>query len=162
MKKKLWIPILIAAIAFGGAYLYVKLNPPLEIGTLASSENKHGVVIGVGNKGLGDLKQLNVSINNNEKPSTANIQVSNALQGFFITNEYNREEFDKYGIRGLEGITIKTGTSPTANFEKQDGGTATKEDTIYGITVFHSEPISEVQIKYSYFGIPFRDTVILN
>ena len=37
--KKLWISVLLLAITIGGVYFFIKFNPPLEIGTLASSED---------------------------------------------------------------------------------------------------------------------------
>lgn len=35
--RKLWISVLLLAITIGGVYLYLKFNPPLEVGALASS-----------------------------------------------------------------------------------------------------------------------------
>lgn len=47
--KKLWISVLLLAITIGGVYFFIKFNPPLEIGTLASSEGDKLVIVGVGN-----------------------------------------------------------------------------------------------------------------
>ena len=60
--------MLIFAITFGFVYSFLKLNPPLEIGTLASVENK-SVVIGIGNKGFLKMKIVEVSVNDQEKAS---------------------------------------------------------------------------------------------
>ena len=49
-----------------GGYFVIKVNPPLEIGTLASSEDNKSVA--VGNLGFHEIKIEDVSINNNEKP----------------------------------------------------------------------------------------------
>ena len=59
-------------------------------------------------------------------------------------------------------IAIKTGTSPSSYFEKLDKGTASKDDEIYGVSVFHDEEVSKVQISYSYLGVSFNETVTLN
>jgi hypothetical protein len=162
LKKKIFGVVLLLAIIIGGVYVFLKFNPPLEIGTLASSEDKKSVVVGVGNKGFREVKILQVSVNNNESPLTSRLQVSNALQGFIITDDYNSEEAKKYGFTSIEEISIKTGTSPSSNFENLDGGTASKSDEIYGVSVIHNEEINKVHIRYNYLGITFNDTVILN
>lgn len=162
MKKKIWIPVLFLAIIIGGVYLFIKINSPLEIGTLASTEDNNSVVVGVGNKGFREIKILDVTVNNGEKPMKTRLQVSNALQGFIITNDDIDEKAKKFGFTDIGKVAIKTGTSPSSNFEKLDNGTATKNDEIYGITVFHNEEVNKVHIKYKYLGISFNETVILN
>ncbi|RLL48549.1 hypothetical protein D8M04_04170 [Oceanobacillus piezotolerans] len=145
----------------GGGYFLLKFNPPLEIGTIASSDDNKSVVIGIGNNGFREVKILSVSINNNEKPLKTSLQVSNALQGFTITDDYNSEEAKKYGFTNIDEVVIKTGTSPSSNFEKLDDGTASKDDEIYGISVTHNEAINSINIEYSYFGMTFNNTVYL-
>lgn len=137
-------------------------NPPLEIGTLASSEDNKSVVVGVGNKGFREIKIVDVSINNNEKPLKTRIQVNNAIQGFIITDDDTNEEAEKFNFMNTDEIAIKTGTSPSFYFEKLDDGTASKDDEIYGVSIFHNEEVSKVHIKYSYLGISFNETVTLN
>jgi len=162
LKKKLWISVLILVITIVGVYSFVKSNPPLEIGTLASSEDKKSVVVGIGNKRFREVKILDVLVNNNEKPSNTKIQVSNALQGFIITDNYNNGESKKYGFKNIGEVTVKIGTSPSSNYKKSDDGTASEKDAIYGISVINNESINQVHIKYSYLGISFNDTVIFN
>ncbi|WP_222928573.1 DUF6366 family protein [Oceanobacillus piezotolerans] len=153
--------ILILVLMIGGGYFLLKFNPPLEIGTIASSDDNKSVVIGIGNNGFREVKILSVSINNNEKPLKTSLQVSNALQGFTITDDYNSEEAKKYGFTNIDEVVIKTGTSPSSNFEKLDDGTASKDDEIYGISVTHNEAINSINIEYSYFGMTFNNTVYL-
>ncbi|NRR22466.1 hypothetical protein HP568_16605 [Brevibacillus sp. MS2.2] len=150
LKKKLSISILFIAILVGGFYFLVKGNPPLDIGTLASSKDRKSVVVGMGNKGFGEVKIIDVSVNNNEKPSKTKVQVSNALQGFIITDDYDNKESIPYGFQKIEDTSMKAGTSK---------GTATKNDEIYGLSVIHHEAINRVNIKYSYLGITFDEMV---
>ena len=162
MKRKLWISLLLLLLIIGGGYFVIKVNPPLEIGTLASSENNKSIVVGVGNLGFHEIKIEDVSINNNEKPLRTRIQVSNAIQGFIITDDDTHEDAKEFKFMNPDEIAIKTGTSPTSYFEKLDKGTASKDDEIYGVSVFHDEEVSKVQISYSYLGISFNETVTLN
>lgn len=150
LKKKLWISVLLIAIFMGGFYFLVKGNPPLEVGTLASSKDHKSVVVGMGNKGFGEVKIIDVSVNNNEKPSKTKVQVSNALQGFIVTDDYDNKESIPYGFQKIEDTSMKAGTSE---------GTATKNDEIYGLSVIHHEAINRVNIKYSYLGITFDEMV---
>ena len=161
MKNKLWILVLFLVIIIGGIYFFTKFNPPLEIGTLASSRDNKSVVIGVGNKGFREVKILDITVNNDEKPMKAKLQVSNALDGFVITDEDTNEEAKKYNFIDIDKVAIKSGTSPSISLEKLDKGKATKNDEIYGVSIFHNEEVNKVHIKYSYLGISFSKTVIL-
>ena len=162
MKKKLWISVLFLAIIIGVVYFFAKLNPPLEIGTLASSGDNKSVVIGIGNKGFREVNLLDITVNNDEKPMKTKLQVSNALKGFVITDDDANEEAKKYNFTDIDKAAIKTGTSPSTNFEKLDDGTATQNDEIYGVSVFHNEEVNKVHIKYNYLGIPLSETVTLD
>lgn len=160
MKKKLWIVVILGAVIFG-MYAWVKFNPPLEVSTVASSRSYKSVVVGVGNKGIGDVKIIHVSVNNEEEPSLTKIQVSHALQGFIITEDFKSDESEKYEFTNIEDTTIKAGTSPSIQFEKQDNGTATDQDISYGVSVLHNEAINQVNITYKYFGITFNETITI-
>ncbi|WP_242466797.1 hypothetical protein [Brevibacillus brevis] len=88
----------------------------MDIGTRASSEDHKSVVVGMGNKGFGEVKIIDVSVNNDETPSKAKVQVSNALQGFIITDDFDNPGSKPYGFQNLEDVAIKAGTSPFAYF----------------------------------------------
>lgn len=154
--------ILILVLIIGSVYFLLKFNPPLEIGTIASNEDNKSVVISIGNNGFREVQILNVSVNNNEEPLETKIQVSNALQGFNITDDYNSEEAKKYGFTNIDAVAVKTGTSPSSNYEKLDDGTASKDDEIYGISVIHNQEINNVHIEYRHFGMTFNDAVYFN
>lgn len=147
--------ILILVIIIGGVYFLMKFNPPLEIGTIASSEDNKSVVVGIGNNGFRDVKILDVSVNNNEKPLETKLQVSNSLQGFVLTDDYKSEEAKAYGFTNIDEVVIKAGTS--SNDE-----TASKDDEIYGVSVIHNEEINNMYIEYSHFGMTFNETVYFN
>ncbi len=159
MKKKLWISILIVGIAIGGFYSFVKFNSPLEVGTIASSGDRQSVVVEVGNKGIGEVKIVNVLVNNDEEPLKTKVQISNVLQGFTITKDFNSPESKKYGFRDIEDTMIEAGTSPSVQYQKSDDGTATNKDKSYGVSVLHTETIHKVNIEYKYFGLTCNETI---
>ncbi|MFP7474188.1 DUF6366 family protein [Niallia taxi] len=147
--------ILIFVVIIGGVYFLLKINPPLEIGTLASNEDNKSVVVGIGNNGFRDVKILDVSVNNNEKPLETKLQVSNSLQGFVLTDDYKSEEAKAYGFTNIDEVAIKAGTS-------LDDETVSKDDEIYGVSIISNEEINNVNIEYSYFGMTFNDNVYFN
>lgn len=162
MRKKIWISILVLVITIAGVYFFVKFNPPLEIGTLGLSGDNKSALIGIGNKGFQKIRILNVSVNNNEKPSDTKIQIDNASQGFIVTDDFTNESSKKYKFVDINEAVIKTGTSPSSTYEYSDDGTDSDINEIYGISVLHKEAINQVHIMYSYFGISFNETVIFN
>jgi len=105
------------------------------------------------------VKLAKVTLNNDEAPVKTKIQVSHALQGFIVVDDETNNEAKKYNFKSLEDVGIQTGTAPTTILEKQNTNKATGDDKLYGITVFHLEPIRQVTIDYRYLGISFRETV---
>ncbi len=162
MKKIITGVVLSLIILFISAYYFIKFNPPLEIGTLASSSDHKSVVVGIGNKGFRNVKIVEVLVNNKEIPLTAKLQVSNALQGLILTDDYKSVEAKSFGFTNIDKAAIKIGTSQSERFEELDDGTASKSDEIYGVSVIHNEEINNVHIKYNYLGISFNRTVIIN
>lgn len=157
MRKKY---ILIAILTLGmltSLFIVIKLNPPLEVGTLASSKDGSLIVIGVGNSGLQGIQIKEVLVNNEELPSIAKIQHSNPMQGFTIADEMLQE--NALNFKKLSDVTIQTKTSPTVMFNNMDNGTASENDEIYGITAKHTDKIHKIQFTYHYFGIPFKETI---
>lgn len=140
--------MVILVIIIFGVYFLLKFNPPLEIDTIASNEDNKSVVVGIDNNGFRDVKILDVSVNNNEKPIETKLQVSNSLQGFVLTDDFQSEEAKAYGFTNIEDVVIKAGTS--------------KDDEIYGVSVIYNEEINNVYIEYSHFGMTFNDTVYFN
>lgn len=105
------------------------------------------------------MKIVEVVVNQHEKASDVKIQKSNALQGFIVTDDFRNVEAKEYVFTDMKQVSIKSGTSPSANFEKLDEGMASENDEIYGISVIHPNAIHTVHIKYKYFGMSFNETV---
>lgn len=128
------ITVLMLLIISIGLFSFVKYNPPLVIGTVATSVDEHIVIVGIGNKGVNDVKVKKVLINDNEEPSKQKIQVSNPLKGFIISDDSNSEARN-YHFVNIGDVTIQSNTSPATQFAKLDNGTATESDKSYGLTV---------------------------
>lgn len=111
MKKKHWIFALVIVIAAIGFYSFIKFNPPIEVNTLGISQSQESVVVGIGNTGFSKMKILNVSVNNNEKPVEAKVQVSNDSKGLIITEDFDSKEAREFGFTNIKDVTIPTKTS---------------------------------------------------
>lgn len=165
MNKKILITVvtlMVFVVLVGGTVMFLKNNPPLETNTLASNENQHSVIVGFGNKGWGDIQVTEVAVNNFEEPLESKIQMSNAMQGFVITDDFDSTEAQSFRFTDLDEVIIKTGTSPTETLEKQNNGSASEADEIYGLSIIHDEKIRTVHIQYNYFGIPLFEKVELS
>ena len=160
MKRAIIISAISLFILLAVSFTYVKFNPPLVVGTLASGNEKHIAIVGVGNKGFKHIKISDVLVNNEDEPQEVMVQVSNPLKGFIVTDPFdpNAKEF---GIENVESVSIQPKTSPEVNWEKMDEGTATEKDIIYGITIVQDRPIDKVMIKYDYLGLSFVKKVIV-
>ena len=161
MKKTIIVSAISLIIFLVGSFTYIKLNPALVSGTVASGNEKHIALVGVGNKGFKNIKITEVLVNNNEQPQKVMVQVSNPLKGFIITDTFDGDA-KEYGIKNLGFVSIQPKTSSQMQFEKMDKGTATEKDIIYGITVVQDQPIETVIIKYRYFGLSFVETITIN
>ncbi|RPK08323.1 hypothetical protein [Priestia endophytica] len=155
MKKKRWIFALVIVIAAVGFYSFIKFNPPIEVNTLGMSQSQNSVVVGIGNTGFSKMKILNVSVNNNEKPVEAKVQISNDSTGLIITEDFNSKEAREFGFTDIKGVTIPTKTS----FSDREKASTNKNDKLYGISALHNKAIDKVYIKYRYLGISFEETV---
>ncbi|MHA7136539.1 hypothetical protein ACRTEV_04615 [Rossellomorea arthrocnemi] len=156
--KKRWIAavLLLVAVVVGGAYIWVRENPPIEIGMIVQNEDGTSVLVEVTNHGFREAKVVKVTVNNDEAPEKVKMQVSNLLKGFVLGDD-DRDEKVEY--KNLKDVVINGGSSQSEQMEKLNDGTATKDDTIYAVHVFHDEAVSGVMIEYQYFGMTFHETV---
>lgn len=161
MKFKVGIPVLAILVSFffAAAFLFIVFNPPLVQGTIGTTEGNRSVMVGVGNKGFRDVTLDEVLVNNDEKPLKVQVQVSHALRGFIVTESFDGKDEEEYGFTDIEDVNIKGGTSPEKHLKKLNEGTATENDTIYGITILHDEAIKSVRVKYRYIEIPFEKVI---
>lgn len=157
--KKLIVLAVVLAVLVVGTFAFLKFNPPLVISTLVSDNERPSVIVSVGNKGWTDIQLLDVAVNDHETPTEAKVQMSNAPQGFTLLDDFQGQLAKEYGVVDIGEAIIKTGTDHATTWAKQDNGTATEEDEIYGISINHDEDIHTVHIKYSYFGISLFEEV---
>ena len=100
-------------------FLFIyKIQFTIGNSTLYISEDNKSVVVGVGNKGFRVIKILDVTVNNGDQPMKTRLQVSNALQGFIITNDDTDDKAKKNDLPDTIGkVAIKTGTSPSSRLK---------------------------------------------
>lgn len=159
MRLTLWVASLFLVIILSGTFLFIKFNPPLEIGTIISSDDKKITLIDIGNKGFSKIKLTNVLVNTNETPIVVKLQVSNLIDGFTLTDDSESKDAKDSTFKDFDEVKINIGTSPVTDFKKTEQGTASRKDIIYGINIFNNQAITHVEITYKYLGLTFNDTV---
>ncbi|MEH6941994.1 hypothetical protein [Bacillus sp. JJ722] len=158
MKKTLVIIVVVAVIALGGAFVFLKANSPLADGTIAWTQEKKIALVGVGNKmPFGEIQIENVLVNNDHKPTDVKVQVSNVLKGFVLTDNMNEEKESEIPFKDLHTVRLQSKTDPEKQLNKVNDGTATKNDITYAIMVQHNQEIHEVIVEYRYLGILFKE-----
>lgn len=159
MRLTLWVASLFLIIILGGTFLFIKFSPPLEIGTIASNDDKKIALIGVGNKGFSNMNITEVLVNKAEVPIDVKLQESNIISGLALTDNYNNQESKDLIFKNIGEVSIKRGTSPAADFEESDVSNTSKKDIIYGVHIINDHVITDVQITYKYLGIPFTKQI---
>lgn len=151
--KKVIVGLII--VLFIGIILWLRLNPPLEYGTIADNSENTSVVIGLGNRGFNDIQITKVSINNGETPTEVKIQMDHPNKGFVITDDFSSPEVASYNFFSLTDLKIKKGTIIGEIYERQDKKQVREDDRIYGLTILNEQPIHKATIQYQYLGMPY-------
>ncbi len=159
--------IVVVAVVLVGILLYLKINPPLDIRGIVSNGEQAGnvtndtgnpfvIVAQPKNNGFVNVRLKEVLINANEKPLKAElgvgrsnhmVMVKQALGSIDEEEKISFHDISKYPIRPLTRVQNERIDSDTMKH--------------FGIAVFHDEKIHHLIIKYSYFGIPFKEEIDL-
>ncbi|MEI2665741.1 hypothetical protein [Rossellomorea sp. LJF3] len=160
MKKRLWMIVLFLMVAaIGGGYMWLRFHPPMEVGVVAQNAGGTSVLVEVTNHGWKDAKVTGVTVNGDEAPDEVKMQVSNLLRGYAITDGPRDELPEEISFENMGDVRIKAGLTNAEQMDRLDDGTATKEDRIYAVNVFHDEKVMQVQIEYQSLGMTYRETV---
>ena len=161
MKVKKMIVSLIIVL-FIGIIFWIKGNPPLQSGAIASNGEDTSVVVGLGNKGFSDVQITNVVINNGETPTEVKMQMNHPDKGFVITDDFSSSEAAAYSFVSLTEAKIAKRTIISDMYEKKDQKQVKEDDKIYGLTILNEQPIYKVDIHYRYLGLSYETEISLN
>ncbi|WP_034761551.1 hypothetical protein [Rossellomorea vietnamensis] len=160
MKKRLWMIVLFLMVAaIGGGYTWLRMYPPMEFGVVAQNAAGTSVLVEVTNHGWKEAKVTGVTVNGDEAPDEVKMQVSNLLRGYAITDGPRDKLPEEISFENVGDVRIKAGPTNAEQMDRLDDGTATKEDRIYAVNVFHDEKVMQVQIEYQSLGMTYRETV---
>lgn len=147
--------IILLLLIIGGVFFLLRSTSPLEFDTIASSENNESVVLELVNDGFLDARIVDVTVNDDETPTEAQLQIIDAGQEFSITDDYTIEEAQGYDLTNIDEVAINPDTSSEEEI-------VSAGDEMYAVSVIHSEEIYNVHIEYKYLWMTFNDTVYLN
>ncbi|UTE78397.1 hypothetical protein [Rossellomorea sp. KS-H15a] len=162
MKNRWWLIVLsVMVAAVGGGYMWLRVHPPMEVGVVAQNAAGTSVLVEVTNHGWKDAKVTGVTVNGDEAPDEVKMEVSNLLRGYAITDGPREELPEEISFENIGDVRIKAGPTNAEQMDRLDDGTATKEDRIYAVNVFHDEKVRQVQIEYQSLGMTYRETVYI-
>ena len=142
-------------IVFIIAIVWVRLNPPLQYGTVSGNEQGTIFVVGLGNNGFTNVDLTEINVNNGEHPEEAKVQINNPDQGFVITDDFSAPEVAAYQFVDVADVSIAKGTDIGELYERQDNDDVQADEKIYGLTISHEQPIHSGIIHYRYLGMPY-------
>ncbi|MGP4059614.1 hypothetical protein [Halobacillus sp. H74] len=146
--------LILLLISFIG---YLKINPPLAYGSIGTTEDKHTVIVAVGNKNLvGSIQITNVSINDNQPPSNIKLQISDSEKGFMLTDTYAL--YEEKGLQDYETIALGPDTSPLDS-KKVAAAASQSPMKIYGLSITEDTSIERIEVTYRYLGLAFVKTI---
>lgn len=148
-------------VLFIGIIFWIKVNPPLESGTVASDREYTSVIVELGNKGFSDIQITKVDINNSETPTEVKMQINHPDKGFVITDDFSSSEAATYNFVSLTDAKIAKRTIIDDMYEKQDKKQVKEDDKIYGLTILNEQPIYKVDIHYRYLGLSYQTEISL-
>lgn len=73
-----------------------------------------------------------------------------------VTDSFTNKEAKNYVFKNINSISIEPNTSPSYILEKENNGTLTENEKIYGISVIHDKSINKIIIKYRYLSLQFE------
>lgn len=148
--------LFVLILLFVFSIVLLKINPPLAHGSIGTTEDKHTVIVAVGNKNLlGNIQITDVSINNNQSAPNAKIQVSDSDKGFMLTDTYALVEDT---MHDYETFSLGPDTSPLAN-KAVASPAQTSPTKIYGLSITEDTSIDSINLTYRYLGLVFFTTI---
>jgi len=164
VNKKVTIFIGSIVVLLIGTFLYMKMNPPLDIRGISANAEQAGnrssdegnsfvIVANPENNGLANIRIKDILINSNEKPNRVELGVGRSNHMVMVIHalgnidegDISFHEIDEYPIKPLS----------TLQSEEMDSNTIKR----YGIAVSHDEKINNLVVKYRYLGIPLEKRV---
>lgn len=161
MKVKKTIVGLII-ILFITVIFWIKVNPPLQSGTIANNREYTSVIVELGNKGFSNVQITNIYINNGETPTEVKMQMNHPDKGFIITDDFSSSEAAAYNFVSLTEAKIAKRTIIDEMYEKQNQKQLKEDDIVYGLTILNEQPIYKVDIHYRYLGLSYETEISLN
>jgi hypothetical protein len=141
------------------AYIFlIKQKTPIEVGMIVPNDNKKGVAMQIGNKGIANIHLKKIVVNSDGAPKKTNIRVRNGLQEFDLSELFDFEKGKKINIQSME---IKPNTSPKNLKMKLNQGSASAKDKVYDLSVLCNKKITRITIKYRYLGVSFEQVIRL-
>ena len=159
MRKRKWLLISgVIIVSVAAAFIVFVINQsPLKVNSITSvNDGNKIIVLGLVNKGYFDVELIDVMVNNNISLQKVELGVSHSLHA--VAGGGLDEDPDIKFVPIIEH-KIKPDLSP----EEKRVKTESKNYPIhYGIRMLSNDPITDVKVKYKYFGYTYTKSVTLD
>lgn len=131
-------------------YLLFLRPTPIKVGGFTSFTDENTMIFEVINKGFADVELLDVRVNNGMKPTKAELGVSYSLH---LVGGGGLDEDPDIKFVDIREMPLKPELLPDEKRAALNQGSRIPLN--YGVRLYNDEPITQIEVKYRYWGITF-------
>ncbi|OIB00846.1 hypothetical protein AK95_27235 [Paenibacillus sp. LC231] len=131
-------------------YLLFLRPTPIKVGGFTSFTDENTMIFEVINKGFADVELLDVRVNNGMKPAKSELGVSYSLH---LVGGGGLDEDPDIEFVDLRKVPLKPEIMPDKKRAALNQGSRIPLN--YGVRLYNDEPITQIEVKYRYWGITF-------
>lgn len=131
-------------------YLLVLRPTPIKVGGFTSFTDENTMIFEVINNGFADVKLLDVRVNTGMKPAKAELGISYTLH---LVGGSGLDEDPDIEFVDIWEVPLKPELLPDEKRAALNQGSRIPLN--YGVRLYNDEPITQIEVKYRYWGITF-------
>lgn len=131
-------------------YLLFLRPTPIKVGGFTSFTDENTIIFEVINEGFADVELLDVRVNNGMNPAMAELGVSYSLH---LVGGGGLDEDPDIEFVDIREVPLKPELLPDEKRAALNQGSRIPLN--YGVRLYNDEPITQIEVKYRYWGITF-------
>ncbi|RAR42850.1 hypothetical protein [Paenibacillus sp. MDMC362] len=131
-------------------YLLFLRPTPIKVGGFTSFTDENTMIFEVINNGFADVKLLDVRVNTGMRPAKAELGISYTLH---LVGGSGLDEDPDIEFVDIWEVPLKPELLPDEKRAALNQGSRIPLN--YGVRLYNDEPITQIEVKYRYFGITF-------
>lgn len=131
-------------------YLLFLRPTPIKVGGFTSFADENTIIFEAINEGFADVELLDVRVNNGMKPAKAELGVSYSLH---LVGGGGIDEDPDIKFVDIREMPLRPELLPDEKRAALNQGSRIPLN--YGVRLYNDEPITQIEVKYRYWGITF-------